>query len=226
MTYVIKFFWVLIFAVALYGVDWLAKHSYFDKFTFSWKGLRRYFSLPDWKRIFPFFAIGVLLLVGFISGCAEAVATPPPVVAVSCQGTYVGGYGPPEHDERIRLRNLSLANRGIAVTGDDNIDNANAGGGPPDGGIWMAGSYTFETDANCNVVSGKTMIFYAYEYDIGGSVDKDGALNLVWSGQGSAGEIKGKVDATGNITGQFFHPAPDNFVYGVLSGTFLASGKL
>jgi hypothetical protein len=137
-----------------------------------------------------------------------------------CTGSYVGTYSAPDHDERIRLRNLSLANRGIAVTGNDDVDNANAGGGPPDGGIWMAGSYSFETDGNCNVTSGQTLIFYAYEYGIGGTVNKDGTFNLTWSGQGSQGDIKGYVDANNNIGGQFFHPSPDNFVYGVLGGTF------
>jgi hypothetical protein len=142
-----------------------------------------------------------------------------------CAGSYVGTYSAPERDERIRLRNLSLAGRGIPVTGNDDIDNANAGGGPPDGGIWMAGSYNFQTDGNCNVVSGQTLIFYAYEYGIGGTVNKDGTFNLIWSGQGSQGEIKGYVDANNNIGGQFFHPAPDNFVYGVLSGQFTPTGK-
>jgi hypothetical protein len=143
-----------------------------------------------------------------------------------CTGSYIGSYSPPDHDERIRLRNLSLAGRGIAVTGNDDIDNANAGGGPPDGGIWMGGSYAFETDANCNVVAGRTLIFYTYEYGIGGTVNKDGTFNLTWSGQGSAGDMKGAVDANNNISGQFFHPAPDNFVYGVLSGTFTPNGKI
>jgi hypothetical protein len=143
-----------------------------------------------------------------------------------CMGSYVGNYGPPDHDERIRLRNLSLANRGIAVTGNDDIDNANAGGGSPDGGIWMGGSYAFETDGNCNVVAGTTMIFYTYEYGIGGTVNKDGSFNLIWSGQGSQGDLKGQVDANNNISGQFFHPVPDNFVYGVMSGTFTPNGKI
>jgi hypothetical protein len=142
-----------------------------------------------------------------------------------CAGSYVGSYDPPSHEERIRLRNLSLAGRGIAVTGDDNIDNANAGGGPPDGGIWMAGSYNFQTDANCNVVSGQTFIFYTYEYGIGGTVNKDGSFNLTWSGQGSAGELFGKVDVNNNISGEFHHPAPDTFVYGVLNGKFTPAGK-
>jgi hypothetical protein len=143
-----------------------------------------------------------------------------------CTGSYIGNYDPPSHEERIRLRNLSLAGRGVAVTGDDAIDNANAGGGPPDGGIWMAGSYSFETDANCNVVKGQTLIFYTYQYDIGGTVSKDGTFKLVWSGQGSAGELFGKVDANNTISGEFHHPAPDNFVYGVLNGTFTPNGKI
>jgi hypothetical protein len=143
-----------------------------------------------------------------------------------CTGSYVGTYDPPPHEERVRLRNLSLAARGIAVTGNDDIDNANAGGGPPDGGIWMAGSYAFETDGNCNIVAGRTMIFYTYEYGIGGTVGKDGTFNITWSGQGSQGDIKGKVDSGNNISGQFFHPAPDNFVYGVLNGKFTPNGKI
>ena len=182
------------------------------------------FSLAHWKIM-----AGVLLalvLVLALAGCSigRDNTTPAPVassdVAQNCQGSYVGSYGPPEHDERIRLRNMSLTDRGIAVTGNHDIDNANAGGGAPDGGIWMGGSYAFETDANCNVVKGKTLIFYAYEYDIGGTVQKDGTFNLTWSGQGSAGEMRGKVEADNNISGKFFHPAPDSYVYGVLSGTF------
>jgi hypothetical protein len=143
-----------------------------------------------------------------------------------CTGSYIGSYDPPSHEERIRLRNLSLAGRGVAVTGNDDIDNANAGGGPPDGGIWMAGSYAFETDANCNVVAGQTLIFYTYQYDIGGTVGKDGTFKLTWSGQGSAGELFGKVDSSNNISGEFHHPAPDNFVYGVLNGRFTPNGKI
>jgi hypothetical protein len=173
-----------------------------------------------WDKVFALLVVAAVVV--FVAGCSNGTDTPtPPAVAVvNCQGSYVGSYGPPDHDERIRLRNLSLGNRGIAVTGNDDIDNANAGGGAPDGGIWMGGSYSFETDANCNVTKGKTLIFYAYEYDIGGTVGKDGTFNLTWSGQGSAGEMHGKVDTTGNITGQFFHPAPDSFVYGMLNGTY------
>lgn len=146
--------------------------------------------------------------------------------AKSCTGSYVGNYSMPDHAERIRLRNLSLAGRGIAVTGNDAIDNGNAGGGDPDGGIYMVGSYAFETDANCNVIKGQTFVFYAYEYGISGTIVKGSESNLIWSGQGSQGDMTITVDANNNIGGQFFHPAPDNFVYGVMSGTFTPNGKI
>lgn len=192
-----------------------------------WLGFKAVWLEKNFGRVTAAIAIIGLGLMMF--GCsAGRSAEPAQVVAVAtnCQGSYVGSYGPPEHAERIRLRNLSLANRGIVVTADEAENNRNAGGGDPDGGIWMGGSYSFETDVNCNVVKGKTLIFYAYEYDIGGTVGKDGTFNLTWSGQGSAGEMKGKVDSNNAITGQFFHPAPDDFVYGVLSGTFTPNGKI
>ena len=140
-----------------------------------------------------------------------------------CFGRFEGGYNMPEHEQRIAQRNQSLKDRGIQVTGNDDIDNANAGGGPPDGGIWMAGSMWFETDANCRVVAGQTLIFFAYEYNIGGTVNKDGTFDLVWYGQGSQGQLEGRIEANGTLTGLFHHPAPDTYVTGVLWGTFTAS---
>lgn len=227
MHYFLKLLWVLGLAGVLWLVNWFAQRGHFNKAKSSIDGTPYKFDLTNWNFYYRIFSVVALILMALLAGCSSGTDTPAqPVAVANCQGSYVGSYGPPERDERIRLRNLSLGNRGIAVTGNDDIDNANAGGGAPDGGIWMGGSYSFETDANCNVTKGKTLIFYAYEYDIGGTVGKDGAFNLTWSGQGSAGEMHGKVDATGNITGQFFHPAPDNFVYGVLSGTFTPSGKI
>lgn len=146
--------------------------------------------------------------------------------ASSCTGSFVGNYDAPSHEERIRLRNLSIINNGGVVTGDDATDNATAGGGGVDGGIYMTGSYAFETDANCNVVKGTTMVFYAYQYDISGKVNSNGTFSLIWSGQGSQGELAGKADASGTITGEFHHPAPDNFVYGTMSGRFTPNGKI
>ena len=222
MTYIWKIVFVVLAFLILVVIDKLVKRGTFAKAKASVDGKVWRFDQPNYNKYSRWIGALILIAVAFIAGCSSGKQEPaaPVVAAVNCQGSYVGSYGPPERDERIRLRNLSLTGRGIAVTGDDAIDNKNAGGGDPDGGIWMGGSYAFETDANCNVTTGKTLIFYAYEYSIGGTVGKDGVFNLTWQGQGSAGDMKGKVDATGNITGQFFHPAPDNFVYGVLSGTF------
>ena len=74
--------------------------------------------------------------------------------------SYVGTYDMPSHEERIRIRNMSLVANGKPVTGNDAIDNEAAGGGGVDGGIYMTGSYAFETDANCNVVKGTTCLLY------------------------------------------------------------------
>lgn len=200
------------------------------KINYSINGVKRWIA-PDmewwgkhWDKVLAFVVMAAVVL--FVAGCSSGTVTPPPAAVANCQGTYVGGYSPPEHAERIRLRNLSLERRGISVTGNEAIDNGNAGGGDPDGGIYMVGSFAFETDVNCNVVKGQTMVFHAYEYAIGGTVQPDGTFNLTWSGQGSAGEMRGKVEADNSITGNFYHPAPDSFVYGVLSGTFTPLGKL
>ena len=144
-------------------------------------------------------------------------------VKAGCAGSYVGGYNMPNHETRIAQRNQSLKDRGIQVTGNDEIDNANAGGGPPDGGIWMAGTLSFETDANCNVISGKTYIFFVYEYDISGTVNKDGTFALVWSGQGSVGNFEGRIESNNTLTGVFRHPAPGEYIVGDIWGTFTPS---
>lgn len=146
--------------------------------------------------------------------------------AKSCTGSYVGNYSAPEQAERRDARNRSLQGRGIPVTGNEDIDNANAGGGPPDGGIWMAGAFAFETDGNCNIIKGKTQVFYAFEYDISGTIVKSGTSNLTWSGQGSVGQMEVTVDANNKVGGSFRHPAPDTFIRGVIDGTFTPNGKI
>jgi hypothetical protein len=147
--------------------------------------------------------------------------------AKSCTGSYVGSYdAPASREERIRIRNLSIVNNGGVVTGNDAIDNVTAGGGGIDGGIYMTGSYAFETDANCNIIKGTTLVFYTYQYNINGTVNKAGESALTWSGQGSSGEMKISVNANNAITGSFYHPAPDTFVYGTVSGTFTPNGKI
>jgi hypothetical protein len=166
---------------------------------------------------------GVFSLQGPKNGTTTTTTTG---TSASCTGSYVGSYDAPSHDERIRLRNLSIVNNGGQVTGNDAIDNATAGGGGVDGGIYMTGSFSFETDANCRIIKGTTMVFYAYQYDISGTVVKGGESSLIWSGQGSQGEMKINVSSGNAISGSFYHPAPDSFVYGVISGTFTPNGKI
>lgn len=161
-----------------------------------------------------------------LQGPKNGATTTTTTTSKSCTGSYVGNYSAPDHAERIQARNRSLGDRGIAVTGNDAIDNGNAGGGDPDGGIWMAGSYAFETDANCNITKGTTLVFYTYQYDISGTVVKGAVSNLTWSGQGSSGQMELEVDANNAISGSFRHPAPDTYVRGVLSGTFTPNGKI
>ena len=122
-----------------------------------------------------------------------------PVYKGGCHGTYVGNIDPPEHDVRIASRNRSLTDRGIAVTGNDEIDNANAGGGPPDGGIWLAGTFQWETDANCNVTSGEVVIF-GYPFAVSGTVNADGTFDLYFWGR-----IPGKINANKTVTGKVEH---------------------
>lgn len=194
--------------------------------NFKFKGTE-YFIKPDtewwtlhWKKVAA--GIAVVFLALMLFGCNAGVSsgTPEPTT-FACQGSYVGSYSPPEHEERIKLRNESLTRRGIAIVADEAENNKNAGGGAPDGGIWMGGNYSFEADANCNV-KGTTNVFYAYPYEIVGTIAQDRTFKLTWQGSGSAGRMDGKVETDGNITGTFHHPEPESYIYGVISGSFTA----
>lgn len=172
-------------------------------------------------------AIAVATVV--IAACGGSGKTDPKentALSGSCMGSYTGGYNMPDQATRIANRNRSLNDRGIAVTGNDDIDNANAGGGPPDGGIWMSGGFQFETDGNCNIIKSEVNIFAYTGYSLSGTINKDGTFNLIWSGNGSQGEMVGGIDSNKNIYGKFNHPAPDTYVHGVLGGTFTPNGKI
>lgn len=170
-------------------------------------------------------AIAIATVV--IAACGDKNdVKPDPIIAKGCTGSYVGGYNMPDQATRIANRNRSLTDRGIPVTGDEDENNRNAGGGPPDGGIWMSGGFQFETDGNCNIIRSEVNIFAYTGYSVNGTINKDGTFNLIWSGNGSQGEMVGGIDANKNIYGKFNHPAPDTYVHGVLGGTFTPNGKL
>jgi hypothetical protein len=200
------------------------------KINYSINGVKRWIA-PDmvfWDKYWKAAAGAViaLVIVLFMTACTSGVVeTAAPTPIFNCQGSYLGNYDPPSHEERIRLRNQSLTLRGIEIVVDEEVNNKNAGGGAPDGGIWMGGSYQFETDVNCNITKGSTMVFYSYPYDIGGSIKQDRTFNLTWSGSGSAGRMDGKVELNNTISGTFHHPAPEDYIYGVLSGNFTPAVK-
>lgn len=193
------------------------------KINYSINGVKRWIA-PNtewwtlhWKKAAA--GIAVVFLALMLFGCAAGRVDTPVNQVFNCKGSYVGSYSPPEHTERIRLRNQSLALRGITVVADEEVNNKNAGGGSPDGGIWMGGNYSFEADSNCNV-KGTTNVFYAYPYEIVGTIAQDRTFKLTWQGSGSAGRMDGKVETDGNITGTFHHPEPESYIYGVISGSF------
>lgn len=200
------------------------------KINYSIGGVKKYIE-PDmtwwathWKKV----AIGttILFLVLFLAACSSGTyEVKPTAPTFNCQGSYIGNYDPPSHAERIRLRNQSLGLRGITVVADEEVNNKNAGGGAPDGGIWMGGSYTFETDANCSITKGSTMVFYSYPYELSGAIQQDHTFKLTWSGSGSAGRMDGKVELDNTISGSFYHPAPEDYIYGVISGNFTPTVK-
>lgn len=133
-----------------------------------------------------------------------------------CNGTYSGNIDPPEHDVRIASRNQSLTDRGIPITGDDAIDNAATGGGGVDGGIYLQGTFQWETDANCNVTSGEVVIF-GYPFAVSGTVGADGAFDLYYWGR-----IPGRINADKTVSGKVQHAGGEEHIHGVLNGVFTA----
>ena len=143
-------------------------------------------------------------------------------VAKSCTGSFVGTYDKPSEAELIRVRDLYYQRFGIVgpVDGPDVEVDSNRY-------IYMKGSFAFETDANCEVIKGTTMVFDEYPFAILGKIMPTITSSLTWSDYSVlSGELTIKVDANNAISGDFFYPAPDNYVYGVISGTFTPNGKI
>lgn len=108
---------------------------------------------------------------------------------------------------------------GKAVTGNDAVDNAGTGGGGVDGGMYLEGSFAWETDANCKVISGSAVIF-GYVFPIDGTVNADKTFTLNFFGP-----IIGQVDANNVISGQL-QEGGKTWVYGELQGKFVANGHI
>ncbi len=134
------------------------------------------------------------------------------------KGKFSGSVDMPNHEERIAGRNKALIHNGKTITGNDDIDNATLGGGTPDGGIYMAGSFEFTVDAN-NVITSGTYIIHGYPLKLGGGkINSDGSFTINPEGL----EVSGKVDGSGRISGMVNEYAMD-WVRGYMNGTFTPS---
>ena len=139
----------------------------------------------------------------------------------SCTGSYVGGANPPSQDVRRAVRDRSLIAKGIDISNlTEEQKNALTGGGGVDGGMYLEGSFAFETDANCNVIKGDFVIF-GYPFPISGTVNQDRTFTLSY-----LGPIVGQVNADNSITGQLQHGGGEEYIHGVLWGTFTAGGHI
>lgn len=137
----------------------------------------------------------------------------------TCMGSYVGSIDPPTKEVRIAVRDRWLRELGVGPTGNDAVDNANTGGGGVDGGMYLQGDFKWQTDANCNVISGLATIF-GYEFPIDGKVNADKTFNLNYFGP-----IIGSVDANNRISGELQEGGKE-WVHGVLNGVFTPNGTL
>jgi hypothetical protein len=142
--------------------------------------------------------------------------------AGSCQGSYIGSIDAPNHEIRIAQRNRQLASIGYVLTGNDAVDNAATGGGGEDGGIYLLGSFAFETDANCNIIKSNGNIF-GIPTTLSGKVTS--AFVFEGMSMTDTGPTVGTVDANGVIKGQQQEFGKE-WVYGEMNGKFTAGGKI
>lgn len=174
--------------------------------------------------------------------------------AVACDGTSAfypctidGQFNMPEHDQRIASRNASLLRGGHTITGNDDIDNATLGGGPPDGGIWLMGQFHFEVDASGQIQSASWISVFGVEHHpvtggvtVNGEIHMGSPAGLDISGLITNGTVTGFVAEAGmsitrddsvwnslsvtdrdNIRG-IWHGNDIEYVHGVMSGAWVA----
>ena len=155
------------------------------------------------------------------TGSSTTTTTTTTANSKSCTGSYVGGANPPSHEVRIATRDRALQAKGIDISKMTEAEkNAATGGGGVDGGMYLEGSFAFETDANCNVIKGDFVIF-GYPFPISGTVNQDRTFTLSY-----LGPIVGQVNADNSISGQLQHGGGEEYIHGVLWGTFTAGGHI
>lgn len=200
------------------------------KINYSLNGIKRWIS-PDkvwWYKNYGKFALCfslVLLTLVMCTGCnigmEDTVETKP--VAQTCFPIILeGNVDMPGHEERILSRDRELVTNGfgVQVTNDSTIDternNRVGGGGAPDGGMWLAGSYHFEIDANGQQIPEKSWLklFSDTQYPVTGGVTANCDIAM-----GSIGgvDIRGKI-ADGRSTGKVMHGDGKVHIYGNMVG--------
>lgn len=129
-----------------------------------------------------------------------------------------GSIDMPDHGERIKARNLELVANGHGVSGDEARDNTIGGGGAPDGGMFLTGSFHFEIDPNGQQIPAQSWVklFSDEKLPVTGGILPDGTINM-----GSIGgtQITGSV-ATGKAVGRILHGDGKHHIYGNLNGGF------
>jgi hypothetical protein len=130
-----------------------------------------------------------------------------------------GSIDMPDHDERIKARNLELIANGHGVSGNEVRDNSVGGGGAPDGGMWLSGAFHFEIDANGQQIPDKSWVtlFNTEHFPVTGGILPNGNINM-----GSIGgvTIKGSV-SSGKPVGRVMHGDSKLHVYGNLNGGYV-----
>lgn len=130
-----------------------------------------------------------------------------------------GNVNMPDHEARINARNIELITNGHGISGDEARDNAIGGGGSPDGGMYLAGSYHFEIDAIGQRIDDKSWLklFSDEKFPVTGGITGDGTIAM-----GSIGgvDIRGSV-VGGAPTGKVMHGDGKVHIYGVMSGVWL-----
>lgn len=146
-------------------------------------------------------------------------ANQPAPVAQTLAGTYQGRVDMPSKERMIENRNRLLAERGIALTGNDAVDNAATGGGGENGGVGLAGAFGFEADTNGNIIKGE-FILHGTSLPASGTVRPDGTFN------GNANGAFDGVVTGASIKGEIHGGYGEEYHNGIMVGTFTPNGKL
>jgi hypothetical protein len=143
------------------------------------------------------------------------------VAPKSCEGSYVGMIDKPSLEVRLAIyqewlrRNPNLIGPAVYDPNDPSIQ-----------GMYLAGSFAFETDANCNVVKGGVNIFDEYPFTVEGTVNADRSFDVVWTESNFRSQIVGQINQDDSISGQVKLAVPQDYIYGLMNGKFTPNGKI